>query len=255
MNKPHRCIGPNDRLFILTGAGISADSGIPTIRDSSGLWQNHRVEDVASPAGWNRDPALVWCFYSERREATRSARPNDAHLALAELERVVGERMVVCTQNIDRLHEKAGSQKVVHVHGDLFRSRCSDVTCATDSVEDEGLYQQADKLPRCPSCGSLMRPDIVWFGEEPRHLREIDEALEHCTVFVAIGTSGVVHPVAGFVKFLRARRPATHTMYVGPKAPDNAESFDEFLRGNATTLVPGLLSASTEPRSADTGHH
>ena len=236
----------SERVFVLTGAGISAESGIATFRDSGGLWESHRVEDVASPAGWARDPALVWRFYSERRRATRDARPNAAHLALAELERLLGERMIVCTQNIDRLHEAAGSRRVAHVHGDLFRNRCSSTSCATEPVEDEAIHLTANDLPRCSNCGSLMRPDIVWFGEEPRHLREIDEALEDCTIFVAIGTSGVVHPVAGFVKFLRARRPATRTVYVGPEAPDNAESFDEILRGKATDLVPGLLSAQSE---------
>jgi NAD-dependent deacetylase len=239
-------LGPGDRLFVLTGAGISAESGIATFRDAGGLWQSHRVEDVASPTGWARDPALLWRFYSERRDATRAARPNAAHLALAELERIVGERMIVCTQNIDRLHEAAGSRRVVHVHGDLFRSRCSSTTCSSNPVDDENVYLSADALPRCATCGSLMRPDIVWFGEEPRRLGEIDEALESCSLFVAIGTSGLVYPVAGFVKFLRARRPGTRTVYVGLQVPGNAEAFDEIRLGSATALVPGLLSAQNE---------
>ena len=241
----HRCIGPNDRLFILTGAGISAESGIATFRDSGGLWERHRVEDVASPAGWKRDPALLWRFYSERRRATTPARPNAAHNALAEIEQQLGDRMLVCTQNIDRLHEAAGSQRVRHVHGDLFRSRCSNEDCSSDPVEDHELHEDPDKLPRCASCDALMRPDIVWFGEEPKHLYQVDEFLESCTLFVAIGTSGRVLPVSGFVKFLRARRPGTHTVYVGPEEPENAASFKEIRLGKATMVVPALLSTTT----------
>ena len=230
-----------DRLFVLTGAGISAESGIATFRDSGGLWGRYRTDDVASPGGWARDPALVWRFYSERRRVAEAALPNAAHLALAQLEHELGERMLICTQNIDRLHEAAGTRRIVHVHGELFRSRCSSAQCASEPLEDHQRHEDATCLPHCATCGSLMRPAVVWFGEEPMLMSDVDDALGSCSVFVAIGTSGVVQPVSGFVKFLCARRPDCRTVYVGPERPDNAAFFGERRLGCAAAVVPGLF--------------
>lgn len=182
-------IGAHDRVFVLTGAGISAESGLATFRGADGLWEGHRVEDVASPEAWARDPELVWRFYSLRRKAAAAAGPNPAHLALAALERSLGERFFLCTQNVDDLHERAGSRRLVHMHGELFRSRCA--RCTRPAFADKRLYESRAEHPRC-ECGGRIRPDIVWFGEVPFHMERILEELQGCTVMLVVGTSGVV---------------------------------------------------------------
>jgi NAD-dependent deacetylase len=225
-------ISSTDRVFILTGAGISAESGIPTFRGEGGLWRNYRVEEVASPHAWARDPQFVWEFYSMRRRAASQAKPNAGHLALAELERRLQDRLFLCTQNVDNLHERAGSRRVVHMHGELFKSRCD--RCDSAPFEDVNLYEPAE-VPRC-ACGGQIRPHICWFGEVPFHLDRIFQALEECSVFVAVGTSGVVEPAASFVA--QARRRA-RTYYVGPEEPANRFAFTECLLGKAGELLPG----------------
>ncbi len=165
-------IGPGQRLFVLTGAGISAESGIQTFRDSNGLWEQFRVEDVASPEGWRRDAATVWRFYSDRRAQAKTCAPNPAHQALATLERALGERLFLCTQNVDPLHERAGSKRAVHMHGELFKSRCEDDACETTPFVDAGEYRGEGAIPRC-RCGARIRPHIVWFGEVPFDLATI----------------------------------------------------------------------------------
>ncbi len=242
-------IAPHERVFVLTGAGISAESGIRTFRDGNGLWEQFRVEDVASPEGWARDPALVWRFYSERRAQAATCRPNPAHVALAKLEAALGDRLFLCTQNVDPLHERAGSRRVHHMHGELFRSRC-EREHAPDFT-DEGLYLgAAADIPRC-ACGGRIRPHIVWFGEVPLGLDAIAAALDACDVFVTIGSSGAVYPAAGFVQQLRGRsgrtrapggRGRVRAIYVGPEPPDNASSFDECRLGNAGDAVPRLFA-------------
>src|ERR1039458_7492101 len=157
-------IAPEDRVFVLTGAGISAESGLPTFRASDGLWAGHRIEDVCTPEAWQRNPGLVWEFYSGRRADGAKAEPNPAHFALAELERKLGERFFLCTQNVDNLHERAGSRNLVHIHGELFESRCDH--CSREPFADTRLYESKAKLPRC-ECGGRIRPNIVWFGEVP----------------------------------------------------------------------------------------
>jgi NAD-dependent deacetylase len=235
MSPPPIRIGPTDRVFVLTGAGISAESGVQTFRDAGGLWEQHRFEDVASPEGWARDPGLVWRFYSARRAQAKTVKPNAAHLALAELEKKIGERLFLCTQNVDPLHERGGSRRLFHMHGELMKSRCED--CDRPPFDDENVYETAAAIPRC-ACGARIRPHIVWFGEVPMFLDEIAEALAACDVFVTIGSSGAVYPAAGFVAAARhARR-----VYVGPEAPDNARAFDEHCIGTATAVVPGLFS-------------
>src|SRR5215469_13159651 len=188
-------ISPNDRLFVLTGAGVSAESGIPTFRGVNGIWRNYRIEDVASPHAWARDPRLVWEFYSMRRRLAAAARPNPAHFALARLEENLSERLFLCTQNVDNLHEQAGSKGVVHMHGELFKSRCD--SCRRLPFDDVQLYESPSELPLC-SCGGKIRPHICWFGETPFHLDRIFAALDEATLFLAVGTSGSVEPAASF---------------------------------------------------------
>lgn len=226
----------DDRLFVLTGAGISAESGLATFRGSGGLWNGYRVEQVATPEAWQADPALVWHFYSMRRRDAEPALPNAAHLALAELERRMGDRFYLVTQNVDDLHERAGSQRVHHMHGTLFDSRC--VRCETP-FEDREIYDNAEVLPRCKDCGAPVRPHIVWFGETPLALDSIFEQLDRATVVLVVGTSGSVYPAAGFVQMANQR--GLRTVYVGPEEPLNADAFDEIALGNATAVLPALL--------------
>jgi NAD-dependent deacetylase len=229
-------ISPTDRVFVLTGSGVSAESGIPTFRDVSGLWRNYRIEQVASPQAWQRDPRLVWEFYSMRRRVASAANPNPAHLALAKLERTLQERLFLCTQNVDDLHEQADSRGVIHMHGELFKSRCD--TCSRLPFEDANLYEPPRELPRC-ECGGQIRPHICWFGEVPFALDRIYEALDACTLFIAVGTSGVVEPAASFVAHVAGR---ARTIYVGPEEPANASSFTECYLGKAGVALPPLLS-------------
>jgi NAD-dependent deacetylase len=229
-----------DRVFVLTGAGISAESGLATFRDSGGLWEKDRVEDVATPGAWRRDPELVWRFYSERRAQARRSEPNAGHLALARLEESIGDRLFLCTQNVDPLHERAGSRRVHHMHGELFASRC-ERECGHPPFADEGLYRSAAEIPRC-SCGGRVRPHICWFGEIPFGMEEIGRALSGCDIFVTVGSSGSVYPAAGFVQAARLRGgdPA-RTVYVGPEPPENAEAFDEIRLGRAGDVLPELF--------------
>lgn len=232
---------PGHRVFVLTGAGISAESGVRTFRDADGLWEQYRVEMVASPEGWEEDPGLVWRFYSQRRAQAETVSPNAAHVALAELERKLGDRLFLCTQNVDPLHERAGSARVWHMHGELMKSRCEN-GCGRPPFEDHRLYDSMKAIARC-ECGARVRPHIVWFGEVPFFLDEIGRAIATCDVFVTIGSSGAVYPAAGFVRAAR-ERPGVRTVYVGPEIPDNVHAFDECRLGKATEVVPGLFAVS-----------
>ena len=230
-------ISPIDRIFVLTGAGVSAESGIPTFRGVDGLWRNYRIEEVASPHAWTRDPRLVWEFYSMRRRVAAEAKPNPAHFALAKLEQKLQDRLFLCTQNVDALHEQAGSIRVVHMHGELFKSRCD--TCSRAAFQDTNTYDPPIEIPRC-DCGGRFRPHICWFGELPFELESIFGALDECTVFMAIGTSGVVEPAASFVAHVAGR---ARTIYLGPEEPANASSFAECHVGKAGEMLPHLLDA------------
>jgi len=228
-------VGKQNRVFILTGAGVSAESGIPTFRGAGGLWRNYRIEAVASPEAWARDPVLVWEFYSMRRKMAKAARPNAAHVALAELESKIGERLFLCTQNVDNLHEQAGSTHVTHMHGELLKTRCE--RCLREPFADDACYEPPVAIPRC-ECGGKLRPHICWFGEVPFKLDSIFAELERCALFVAIGTSGVVEPAASFVAQVRAR---ARTYYVGPELPANHSAFEECFQGEAGKIVPDLF--------------
>ena len=226
----------DDRLFVLTGAGISAESGLATFRGSGGLWNGHRVEDVATPEAWQANPQLVWRFYSMRRRDAMAVEPNAAHLALANIERKLGNRFYLCTQNVDDLHERAGTHRLHHMHGTLFQSRC--VACDVPFA-DQSFYETAAELPKCRECGEPVRPHIVWFGEVPLDMGGIYAELDRATRLLVVGTSGSVYPAAGLVHVANQRGIAT--TYVGPEEPLNAEAFDEIVLGSATEVLPRIL--------------
>jgi NAD-dependent protein deacetylase/lipoamidase len=230
-------ITADDRIFVLTGAGISAESGLPTFRASDGLWAGHRIEDVCTPDAWERNPELVWQFYSARREAAERALPNPGHVALAELESKVEDRFFLCTQNVDDLHERAGSRRLIHMHGELFVSRCSE-ECGLPVIADHALYPDFGSIGRC-ACDALMRPHIVWFGEVPLEMDRISEEISKATLMLVVGTSGSVYPAANFVHW--ARQQGARTVYVGPEEPLNSAAFSRSVTGNAGDVLPGLF--------------
>ena len=230
-------IGPRDRIFVLTGAGISAESGLPTFRAEDGLWAGNRVEDVCTPEAWQRNPERVWLFYAARREAGFKARPNPAHVALADLEATIGDRFFLCTQNVDTLHEAAGSKRLVHMHGQLDRARC-ERDCGRPPVEDNTVYKSLSEVGRC-ACGGRLRPHIVFFGEIPLEMERIQEEIDKATVMIVIGTSGSVYPAAGFVQL--ARRNRARTIYIGPEPPLNAQAFTQTVLGKAGEVMPGVF--------------
>jgi NAD-dependent deacetylase len=236
-------IGINDRVFVLTGAGISAESGIPTFRDSDGLWNGYRVEEVATPEAWEADAERVWKFYSMRRRDALRCEPNAAHYALAGLEAQIGSRLFMCTQNVDDLHERAGSRNLVHMHGELFSSRCES-SCGETPFVDHSFYESALQIPNC-ACGSRIRPNIVWFGEYPLEMGRIMREIDRCDVLIVIGTSGNVHPAASFVHWANQRNlpatPRVRTCYVGPERPLNAAAFTEIILGKAGEILPKLF--------------
>jgi NAD-dependent deacetylase len=229
-------------LLVLTGAGVSAESGVPTFRGIDGLWRTHPVETVASPDGFDADPALVWEFYSERRARAQDVAPNAGHAALARAEAMLGERFLLVTQNVDGLHRRAGTSRLVELHGNLFTSRCS--KCSRAPFADESVYP-AGTVPTCDVCGARLRPHIVWFGEmlEERNLAAIEAFLERARggtlLFLAAGTSGAVYPAAGLVDV--ARRAGAKTWLVNADAADNAQRFDHVLKGKSGELLPLLL--------------
>ncbi len=230
-------VGAEDRVFVLTGAEISAESGLPTFRASDGLWAGHPIEDVCTPEAWARNPGLVWEFYSGRRAQGAKAAPNPAHVALAELEARMGDRFFLCTQNVDDLHERAGSVRMVHMHGELARARCGN-ECGRAPVEDRTVYRNLDEVGRCV-CGGRLRPHIVFFGEIPLEMERIQKEIGKATLMVVVGTSGSVYPAANFVHW--ARQGGARTVYVGPEAPLNAAAFTHVVEGMAVEVLPGLF--------------
>jgi NAD-dependent deacetylase len=224
-------------IVILTGAGISRESGLHTFRDADGIWAKVRIEDVATPAAFARDPARVHAFYNARRAALRDAavQPNAAHRALVELERRWPGEVTLVTQNVDDLHDRAGSRNPVHMHGELMKARCT--RC-------EAVHPWSDDLSTatpCPACGRAggMRPHIVWFGEMPLEMERIGAALEACGIFVSIGTSGQVYPAAGFVAEVRGR---ARTVELNLEPSEGSSLFDEAVHGPATEVVPRFVA-------------
>ena len=226
-------------IVVLTGAGVSAESGLPTFRGGGGLWEGHKVEEVATPRAFARDAALVHRFYNERRAKLRdpTVAPNPAHLALAKLERDWPGEFLLVTQNVDDLHERAGSRNVLHLHGELTRARC---TACAESRSWIGDLRTDSACPGCGASGAL-RPDIVWFGEMPYRMDEVHAALGRCGIFVSIGTSGLVHPAAGFVEAARAAG-ASRTLEVNLEPSAVSGAFDEQRLGLAARVVPELVA-------------
>lgn len=221
-------------IVILTGAGVSAESGIDTFRDGGGLWEQHRVEDVATPEAFARDPDLVLRFYDMRREAIQTKRPNAAHHALARLDREWEGGLLIVTQNVDDLHERAGASRVLHMHGEHLNAWCT----ACD-VRSRWTGPLIDRRP-CPRCGeAALRPDVVWFGEVPYRMDEIFAALRSADLFVSIGTSGAVYPAAGFVRNARDLGAATLELNLEPS--QGTSWFDEARHGPATDVVPAWV--------------
>lgn len=221
-------------IVILTGAGISAESGVPTFRAADGLWEGHRVEDVATPEAFARDPGLVQTFYDARRAALAGVVPNAAHLALAKLDREFGGELLIVTQNVDDLHERAGAERLLHMHGELKRALCR--ACGDSHGWEAALIDR----PACPGCGAAaLRPDIVWFGEMPYEMERIEAALSRCDLFVSIGTSGAVYPAAGFVQ--TARYYGAHTLEMNLEPSAGTGWFDEARHGPAGVLVPAWV--------------
>jgi NAD-dependent deacetylase len=220
-----------ENIVILTGAGVSAESGIDTFRDAGGLWEQHRVEDVATPEAFERDPDLVLRFYDMRREAIQTKEPNAAHLALGRLDAEWRGGLLIVTQNIDDLHEKGGAQRVLHMHGEHLNAWCT--ACDVRSRWTGTLIDR----PECPRCGArALRPDVVWFGEMPYRMEEIYAALRQADLFVSIGTSGAVYPAAGFVQ--GARDMGARTLELNLEPSQGSAWFHEARHGPATALVP-----------------
>ncbi len=222
------------RIVILTGAGLSAESGLSTFRDPQGIWARHDWREVATPEAFARDPARVHDFYNMRRKAVLSAQPNAAHRALARLEGAWPGGVLIVTQNVDDLHEKAGSRSLLHMHGTHARALCGGCGARWPAP--------AEMRPEdpCPACGApLTRPDVVWFGEMPYHMAEIRAAVTGCDLFVSVGTSGTVQPAAGLVRHARAAGARTLELNLEPSR--RADAFDEARHGPATEVVPAWV--------------
>ncbi len=221
-------------IVILTGAGISAESGLRTFRADDGLWEDHRVEDVASPEGFRRDPELVQRFYDERRVNILATEPNPAHAALARLDRSWDGELLIVTQNIDDLHERAGAKRVLHMHGEALSAWCT--ACDARHRWTGALLDR----PPCPACGArALRPDIVWFGEMPYRMDEIFAALARADLFVSIGTSGADYPAAGFVQ--QATSAGARTLELNLERSQGSAWFDETRLGPASERVPAWV--------------
>tara|TARA_R110002073_G_scaffold114210_1_gene251268 strand:- start:3759 stop:4457 length:699 start_codon:yes stop_codon:yes gene_type:complete len=227
------------KILILTGAGISAESGVPTFRDANGLWEGHRFEDVATPQAFQRNPALVHDFYNQRRRCLLDAKiqPNAAHRALAEFEAAQRDDFLLVTQNIDDLHTRAGSKRVLAMHGELLKARC---------VRTGEIFPWRDDLdqstphPTRPEIRGTLRPHVVWFGEMPLGLEQIQEAASQADLFIAIGTSAVVYPAAGIV---RQTKPSCRKIEINLDDTPNSSEFDESIRGKASIEVPAFLKS------------
>lgn len=221
-------------IVILTGAGISAESGIDTFRAAGGLWENHRVEDVATPQGFAADPALVHNFYNARRAALKTVTPNPAHHAIARLQKEYSGEVFLVTQNVDNLHERGGSPQVCHMHGELLKAKCA--ACHFDWKTDADISIATP----CPACKSrAARPDIVWFGEMPYAMQRIEGRLATCDMFVSVGTSGAVYPAGGFVQMAKAF--GAQALEINLEPSEGSSFFNETRLGKAGTLVPAWV--------------
>ena len=226
---------PEKRVTFLTGAGISAESGISTFRNNNGLWENYRFEEVATPPAFNRNPAMVWRFYKYRYNNVIKTIPNAAHIALVELEKKLQQKFTLITQNVDGLHQIAGSNRILEMHGSLLRCRCT--KCGS-------LYKLKDidisaEIPLCQTDNAYLRPDVVWFGEMPNAMPEIEAVLRQTDFFVVVGTSGVVYPAAQFLTI--AKSFGAKTIGINLEKPANMQYIDEFFQGKAGKMLPELI--------------
>ncbi len=226
---------PSSKVIALTGSGISAESGIKTFRDSGGLWENHRIEDIASVDGFNRNSLRVWNFYKQRYTESLDCQPNPGHYALVKLEEYLGKNFTLITQNVDGLHGKAGSKHVWEIHGSLQRCYCT--SCKAKYNMQEVLNELP--TPTCKLCNTILRPDIIWFGEIPYFLAEIETALRNCEYLIVVGTSGIVYPAAGFV--MSAKLLGAMTIGINLEKPANLSFIDEFYQGKSGDLLPELV--------------
>jgi NAD-dependent deacetylase len=221
------------KVVVLTGAGISAESGLKTFRDNNGLWENHSIEDVATPEGFERNAELVFRFYNQRRRQLLNpeVQPNKAHLALAKLENTLADNFTLITQNVDDLHQRAGNKNVLHMHGSLLSARC------LSSLSCRNIFTDLDATNQCACCQptSGMRPDIVWFGEMPKYMQQIDTLLYDADIFVSIGTSGTVYPAAGFVS--QANHYGAYSVELNLEPSSGQNEFSEKHYGPASELV------------------
>ena len=229
-------------IVILTGAGISAESGLATFRGPDGLWEGHRVEDVCTPEAYARDPALVHKFYDTRRAKLAEVEPNAAHFALARLDAEWPGELLLVTQNVDNLHERAGSKRLLHMHGELASGWC--LAC-DERFDWTGPMGEGASCPVCQVAGRV-RPDIVWFGEMPYEMERIDQALMDCDLFVSIGTSGAVYPAAGFVQ--TARYCGARTLEINMEPSQGSLFFDERRYGPASVEVPKWVGETLRPQ-------
>jgi len=238
-------ISDSSKIVILTGAGISAESGIPTFRDTGGLWEQYRIEDVATPEAFRRDPEKVWQFYNARRKQAVDVRPNPAHFALAKLEQLLPQgNLTIITQNVDKLHRLAGSRNVLHMHGELLEVRCTKCSSVVETTE------AFEGVPYC-ECGGMLRPNVVWFGEMPMFLDEIQELIYNSEIFMSVGTSGEVYPAAGLLK--TAKSVGATTVGVNLEEPMNVRYFDYFFRGKAGDVLPALVDGWSKTLSLGEG--
>lgn len=223
-------IRSSDTVALLTGAGISAESGLKTFRDAGGLWEQYRIEDVATPEAFNNDPELVWSFYNQRRQQLALSAPNAAHYAITEFRHRFPNTYVI-TQNVDDLHERAGNVNVIHMHGSLSGIKCT--KCSYRRIDLEPV----NSVPLCPQCSSRLRPDIVWFSEMPYHMDSIMNIINICRLFISIGTSGTVYPAAHFIEIASGRGALTVLI--------NKEyvhcSSEHFIEGSAAETLPVFL--------------
>jgi len=236
-------IPPGASIVVLTGAGISAESGIPTFREKGGLWEKYDVYRLATPEGFAEAPLKVWQFYSERRQSILGCKPNVAHYSLASLESYVEKRgsFLLITQNVDALHQRAGSKNVLEIHGNIFKTKCSNPKCKGwyQAFDDTDLH--TDNVPVCEICGAPLRPDVVWFGEmiDPMLEFQVQQSLGSADFFITIGTSGTVYPAAGYVQ--TASDAGAETILINAESPHNLEFFRQFYQGKATKILPALL--------------
>ncbi len=223
-------------VVVLTGAGISAESGVATFRDNGGLWAEHRIEDVATPDAFAMNPVLVQDFYNKRRAQLKEVEPNAGHRALTRLQQELDGNVTIITQNVDDLHERSGSHDIIHMHGELRKVRCR--ACATVHQWQEDCFQET----ACPTCGRqvVLRPHIVWFGEMPFYMDLITQKLQVCDLFISVGTSGNVYPAAGFVTHVQQVGHA-HTIEINLESSEGVSYFAEARHGRAGDLLPALI--------------